>query len=217
MIDTATEKEGLAALLLRLRAIGVDNNRLLSAVENIPRSVFLFPELRADAYSSKVMPIDCGGFAESIDVLVRILNELDVQSNHKVLEIGCGSGYSAAVLSKLSDRVLTIDRYKTHVSNATERFDHVGITNVIAKQMDGSSGVEGEGMFDRILVTASFKEMPRQFVEHLTSSGVMIAPMSLGDGRARIMRLTKIGSRFEREDLFEIQDSPLIPNSASAL
>ena len=70
MIDTATEKEGLAALLLRLRAIGVDNNRLLGAVENIPRSVFLYPELRADAYSSKVMPIDCGGFAESIDVLV---------------------------------------------------------------------------------------------------------------------------------------------------
>jgi protein-L-isoaspartate(D-aspartate) O-methyltransferase len=217
MIDTATEKEGLAALLLRLRAIGVDNNRLLGAVESIPRSVFLTPDLRANAYSPKIMPIDCGGFSESIDVLVRILNELDAQSNHKVLEIGCGSGYSAAVLSKLSDRVLTIDRYMTHVTNAIDRFDHVGITNVIAKQLDGSNGVEGEGTFDRILVTASFKEMPRQFVDHLTSNGVMIAPMSLGDGRARIMRLTKIGSRFEREDLFEIQDSPLIPNLASAL
>ena len=217
MIDTATEKEGLAALLLRLRAIGVDNNRLLGAVESIPRSVFLSPELRANAYSAKIMPIDCGGVSESIDVLVRILNELDAQSNHKVLEIGCGSGYSAAVLSKLSDRVLTIDRYKTHVTNAIDRFDHVGITNVIAKQLDGSNGVEGEETFDRILVTASFKEMPRQFVDHLTSNGVMIAPMSLGDGRARIMRLTKIGSRFEREDLFEIQDSPLIPNLAAAL
>lgn len=217
MVDYASEKEGFAALLLRLRAIGIDDRRLLSAVESVPRSVFLSPDMRKFSYTNRMMPIDCGGFSEAIDTIVRLLHELDLGPHHKVLEVGCGSGYSAAVLSRLSERVLTIDRYKTHITNAIERFDHVGFTNIIAKQKDGLAEIEGEGTFDRILVTASFSEMPRHYVDCLTTSGIMIAPLSLGDGRAKMTRLTKVGSRFEREDLFEIPDSPLISGLAAAL
>lgn len=217
MNNQALEREQLGAMLLRLRGLDVADNALLTALESVPRAVFLSPEFKNVAYSAQMFPIDCGGFCESVDVLARLLQKLDVQRHHKILEVGCGSGYSGAVLSKLGEKVLTIDRYKNHVVLANEKYEHIAATNVIAKQLDGAEGIEGEGTYDRIFVSASFKDMPRHFVDLLTSSGVMIAPLSLGNGSAKMMRLTKIGSRFEREDLFEVFDSPLVEGLASAL
>lgn len=217
MNNPAHEREQLAAMLLRLRGLDVADNALLTALESVPRAVFLSPEFKDAAYSTQMFPIDCGGFCESVDVLARLLQKLDIQTHHKILEVGCGSGYSGAVLSKLSEKVLTIDRYKKHVILANEKYEQIAVTNIIAKHIDGSEGVEGEGTYDRIFVSASFKDMPRHFVDLLTSSGVMIAPLSLGNGLAKMVRLTKIGSRFEREDLFEVYDCPLIEGLASAL
>ncbi|WP_162652333.1 protein-L-isoaspartate(D-aspartate) O-methyltransferase [Lentilitoribacter sp. Alg239-R112] len=217
MSNQALEREQLAAMLLRLRGLDVTGNALLTAIESIPRRIFLSPEFKNTVYSSQMFPIACGGFCESVDTLARLLQQLDVQSHHKILEVGCGSGYSGAVLSRLGEKVLTVDRYKNHVTLANEKYEQIGATNVIAKHADGLQGVEGEGTFDRIFVSASFKDMPRHFVEFLTSSGVMIAPLSLGNGTAKMVRLTKIGSRFEREDLFEVYDSPLLEGLAAAL
>lgn len=217
MNNQTLEREQFAAMLLRLRGLDVTDLRLLTAFESIPRAVFLSPEFKNTAYSAQMFPIDCGGFCESIDVLARLLQNLDVQSHHKVLDVGCGSGYSGAVLSKLGEKVLTIDRYKKHVVSANEKYEQISATNIIAKHIDGAESIEGEGTYDRIFVSASFKDMPRQFVDLLTSGGVMIAPLSLGNGSAKMMRLTKIGSRFEREDLFEVYDSPLVDGLATAL
>lgn len=217
MNNQALEREQFAAMLLRLRGLDVTDNRLLTAFEGIPRAVFLSPEFKSNVYSAQMFPVDCGGFCESIDVLARLLQNLDVQSNHKILDVGCGSGYSGAVLSKLGEKVLAVDRYKNHVVSANEKYEQIGITNIIAKHIDGSEAIEGEGTYDRIFVSASFKDMPRHYVDLLTSGGVMIAPLSLGNGFAKMMRLTKIGSRFEREDLFEVFDSPMIEGLASAL
>lgn len=217
MNKAISEKEGFAALLLRLRSHGIDDRRLLSAFESVPRDVFLSPELREHAYEPRILPIDCGGFCENIDNVVRLIHHLDVHSAHKVLEVGCGSGYTAAVLSRLSERVTTVDRYQSHITNAMHRFEHIGASNVVAKHMDGSEGVGEEGLFDRVFISASFKEMPRHYADHITSAGIMIAPLSLGNGKAKMMRLTKVGSRFEREDLFEVIDSPFIPGLAAAL
>lgn len=217
MNNLALEREQFAAMLLRLRGVDVTDNGLLTALESIPRAVFLSPEFKNSAYSSQMFPIDCGGFCESVDVLARVLQKLDVQPHHKILEVGCGSGYSGAVLSKLGEKVLTIDRYKKHIISANEKYEKIGAANVIAKHLNGSEGLEGEGTYDRVFVSASFKDMPRHFVDLLTSGGVMIAPLSLGNGSAKMMRLTKIGSRFEREDLFEVYDSPMIEGLASAI
>lgn len=217
MNSAISEKEGFAALLLRLRSHGIDDRRLLSAFESVPRDVFLYPELRSQAYSPRILPIDCGGFCENIDTIVRLFHHLDVHSAHKVLEVGCGSGYSAAVLSRLAERVTTIDRFQTHVKSAMHRFEHVGASNIVAKHMDGSDGFTEKEMFDRVYVSASFKDMPRHYADHITSGGVMVAPLSLGNGMAKMMRLTKVGSRFEREDLFEVPDNPIIAGLASAL
>jgi protein-L-isoaspartate(D-aspartate) O-methyltransferase len=134
-----------------------------------------------------------------------------------VLEIGTGSGFTAAVLGRLVERVLTVDRYKTLVNLAQERMDKLSLRNVIVRQADGSAGLQGEGTFDRILVTAAFTTMPRAYTEQLVSGGVIIAPVITDGGIARMVKLTKAGSRFEREDMFDTPYQPIVPQIARIL
>jgi protein-L-isoaspartate(D-aspartate) O-methyltransferase len=97
-------------------------------------------------------------------------------------------------------------------------FAHLGLGNVMARQLDGLKGMNGEGSFDRVIATCAFDAIPRQFVDQLASGGVMLAPMLQENGKAtRMARLTKIGSRFEREDLFEVPYMAFIPGLAAAL
>jgi len=217
MNTPSPHQELLASMLMRIRAQGVQDNRILKALEFVPRQKFLAPEFAEDAFSSRIFPISCGGYSESVDVLARLLQQLDVQSHHKILEIGCGSGYTTALFATLCEKVHTLDRFETHVSQTTKALEALTIKNVTVQHADGSMGLPNEGTFDRIYVSASFHEMPRHFSDHLISGGVMLAPLSIGNGYAKMMRLTKIGSRFEREDLFEVLDSPIIKGKAAVL
>lgn len=211
------EKEGFAALVLRLRSEGISDLDLLTAVEQTPRSVFVPPQLGEEAYSSRTVPIDCGSFMEGADLAVRLLHRLQVKPGHRVLEIGTGSGFTAAVIGRIAERVLTIERYRTLVTGAQSRIDGIGLRNVVVRQADGSNGMPGEGTFDRIFVTAAFSSMPRFYAEQLTHGGSMIAPLMLEDGTCMMTRLTKTGSRFEREDLFLVPYLPIVPQTAAAL
>ena len=211
------EKEGFAALVLRLRAEGISNLDLLTAVEQTPRSQFVPAALAAEAYSSRTIPIDCGAFMEGADLAVRLLHRLQVKPGHRVLEIGTGSGFMAAVMGRIAERVLSVERYKTLVVEAQARMDALGLRNVIIRQADGSNGMPGEGTFDRILVTTAFTVLPRFYAEQLTHGGSMIAPLMLDGENCIMTRLTKTGSRFEREDLFQAPYLPLVPHVASAL
>ncbi len=211
------EKECFASLVLRLRAEGISNIELLTAVEQTPRSQFVPTGMEASAYSSRTIPIDCGAFMEGADMAVRILDQLKLKPAHRVLEVGTGSGYTAAVMSRLVERVLTIDRYKTLVSEAQRRVDSLQMRNVIVRQADGSTGLQGEGTFDRILVTAAFSAMPRFYAEQLVSGGSMIAPLMVSEDKCRMVRLTKTGSRFETEVLFDAPYLPIVPQLAAWL
>lgn len=212
------EKEGFASLFLRLRAEGIADTALLTAIEQTPRTVFHSAAYADAAYQDRLLPIDCGGFAESPDMVARVLGAAAIEQGQRVLDIGTGSGFLAAVAGRLAERVITVDRYKTLVQLAQQRFAHLGLGNVIARHVDGLKGVSGEGSFDRIIATCSFDGMPRQFVDQLASGGVMLAPIVGEDGGpARMARLTKIGSRFEREDLFVVPYTPFIPGLAAAL
>ena len=211
------EKEGLASLMLRLRSEGISDIDLLTAVEQTPRSQFVPPQFVEQAYSSRTIPIECGSFLEGADLVVRLLDRLKVKSGHRVLEVGTGSGFTAAVMARLAERVLTIDRYKTLVAGAQKRMDALALRNVIVRHADGSVGQQGEGTFDRILVTAAFTAMPRFYAEQLVSGGSMIAPLMIDDDTCRLVRLTKTGSRFDREDLFEVPYLPIVPKLASLL
>ncbi|MBP2460937.1 MULTISPECIES: protein-L-isoaspartate(D-aspartate) O-methyltransferase [unclassified Rhizobium] len=211
------EKEGFAALVLRLRSAGISNIDLLTAVEQTPRSQFVPPTLSQEAYSSRTVPIDCGAFMEGADLAVRLLAALQVKPGHRVLEIGTGSGFTAAVIGRIAERVLTVDRYKTLTVAAQARVDALGMRNVIARQADGSNGMPGEGTFDRIFVTTAFTVLPRFYAEQLTHGGSMVAPLIGDDETCMMVRLTKTGSRFEREDLFTVPFLPIIPQMAAAL
>ncbi|ANP85275.1 protein-L-isoaspartate(D-aspartate) O-methyltransferase [Rhizobium leguminosarum] len=217
MTARLAEKEGFAALVLRLRAEGISDLDLLTAVEQTQRSLFVPPQFADDAYSSRTIPIECGSFLEGIDFAVRVLHHLKLKPGQRVLEIGTGSGFTAAVMGRLAERVLSIDRYKTLTSAAQRRMESLGLRSVVIRQADGSAGMQGEGTFDRILVTAAFNAMPRLYTDQLVSGGSMIAPLMISENECRMVRLTKTGSRFEREELFEAPYLPIVPRLASLL
>ncbi len=211
------EREGLAALILRLRGDGLQESTLLAAVEETPRTIFTPPAFSDAAYSRRLVPIDCGAFMEGADLAVQMLYLLMLRPGQRVLEIGTGSGFTAAVMARIAERVFTLDRYKTLVSLARQRFERLDLRNIAARHADGSHGLKGEGTFDRILVTAAFDAVPRFFVDQLVAGGILVAPVIEEDGRCMLMRMTKVGSRFEREELFAVPFEPLVPGRAMAL
>lgn len=217
MTTRLLEREGFAAVVLRLRAEGISDLDLLTAVEQTPRSLFVPPQSAADAYSSRTIPIDCGAFMEGIDLVIRLLHHLKIKPGQRILEVGTGSGFTAAVMGRLAERVLTVDRYRTLTAAAQKRIDGLSMRNVIIRHADGSAGMPGEGTFDRILVTGAFADMPRFYADQLVSGGSMMTPVMISDTVCRMVRLTKTGSRFEREDLFEVPYQPIIPQVASYL
>ncbi|MDQ0320203.1 protein-L-isoaspartate(D-aspartate) O-methyltransferase [Pararhizobium capsulatum DSM 1112] len=211
------EQEGFAALMLRLRAEGISSKELLNAVEQTPRGLFVPPQYSGEAYTSRLLPLECGAFIEGFDFAVRLLNSLNLKPGQRVLEVGTGSGFTAGVMGRIAERVLTIERYRTLVTNAQRNLEKGGVRNVIVRQADGSVGLAGEGTFDRILITAAFDSLPRVFSDHLVSGGVMIVPIMMGPSQCRVVRLSRTGSRFDREDLFTAPYLPIVPQVASFL
>lgn len=210
-------KEGFAALCLRLRGKGVTATDLLNAIEQTPRHLFAPAEHASSAWSTRTIPIECGAFMEGVDLAAELIDALKLKPSHRVLEIGTGSGFTAAVMARLAERVLTVDRYKTLVTLAQERMDRLSLRNVVVRQADGSSGLQGEGTFDRIVVTVAFSTLPRIYAEQLVSGGMMIAPVIQEDGTARMIRLMKTGSRFERTELFDTPYQPVVQRIAQFL
>lgn len=213
----SANREGFAALCLRLRGKGITATDLLNAVEQTPRDMFVPPEHAPSAWSSRTIPIECGAFMEGVDLAAELVDVLKLKPAHRVLEIGTGSGFTAAVMARLSERVLTIDRYKTLVKLAQERMDRLSLRNVVVRQADGSAGLQGEGTFDRIVVTGAFADFPQIYAEQLVSGGMMLAPVIGEDGVARMVKLVKTGSRFERFDLFKTPYQPIVQRVAQYL
>jgi protein-L-isoaspartate(D-aspartate) O-methyltransferase len=212
-----SEKEGFAALILRLRAEGISDKNLVMAVEKTPRSLFTPPAFVDAAYSSRSIPIDCGEVMEGVDLSLQMLSLLELQPGQRVLEIGTGSGFTAAVMARIAERVVTVDRYKTLSRLAGQRFAQLGLSNLVVATGDGQGWSDEDATFDRILVTAAFPDMPRSFAERLVSGGRMITAIGEPDQPQSLVRLTKIGSRFEREDLFPVRFQPLHKGAAAVL
>lgn len=218
MSSTAVDdREGFAAFLLRMRARGVQDKALISAIEATPRRSFVPAQWQSDAWSERMIPIDCGETLEGLDLQAFALAALQLGPGQRVLEIGTGSGYTAALLARQAVRVLSLDRYKRLLDQARLRLDALGVSNVILRQADGAKGLPGEGPFDRIVSWASFQEPPRHFAEQLSSGGVMVAPIGPAEGEQDLARLTKTGSRFERENLTRVRLQPLGQGVAAAI
>ncbi len=210
-------REGFAAFLLRLRGKGMVPKALIAAFEATPRAGFVAGHFHPVAWSERTLPIECGEAIEGADLQAAVIAALAIEPGNRVLEIGTGSGYTAAVMARLAGRVVTIDRYKTLAEQARQRFEALGIGNVIARHADGSNGLPGEGPFDRIVVWAAFDTLPRFLLDQLSSGGVVIAPIGPEESEQVLAKLTKVGSRFEREDIGSVRLQPILPGMAAVL
>ncbi len=217
MNTVVDDREGFAAFLLRLRAMGTPPKTLVAAMEATPRKTFVPGAWQSVAWSDRMVPIECGETLEGADLQAAVIAALQLEPGHRVLEVGTGSGFTAAVMARLAARVITIDRYKTLAEQARQRFEVLGITNAFARQADGSNGLPGDGPFDRIVVWAAFDALPRAFVDQLSTNGIMIAPIGLAEDVQLLAKLTKIGSRFEREDIAKVRLQPIVKGMAAVI
>src|SRR6202161_922888 len=188
---------------LNLRRRGISDQAVLRTMEEIPRDVFVASGDRGDAYRDSALAIACGQTISQPVVGAYMTEQLQLQRSHRVLEIGTGSGYQAAILSRLCREVLTIERYRTLADSARARLDKLGYDNVEVMLGDGFDIPAGAGDFDRIIVTAAMEQIPDALAQRLAPDGVLIAPVGPHQGTQTLIRLTRTNAGLERRGLVD--------------
>ena len=204
----------LAALVLSLREAGVTDPAVLKAIETTPRDLFV-PELfKARSFEDSALPIACGQTISQPQIVGVMTQALTVEGRHRVLEIGTGSGYQTAVLSKLVRYVYTVERYRTLLGEAQARLKALGAQNVISRFGDGGEGWPEQAPFDRVLVTAAAPGTPDRLLAQLKPTGVLVAPVGKGAVQ-QLIRFTGDGAGGWREErLGEVRFVPLLDGVA---
>ena len=202
-------------LVMALRRQGIKDARVLSAIERIPRELFVASAFEAQAYEDHALPIECGQTISQPFIVGYMTAQLDVSDRMKVLEVGTGSGYQAAVLAQLCRRVYTIERYRTLLTDAVKRFEQLGLHNITAKVGDGGDGWPEQAPFDRIIVTAGARTVPEKLVEQLKVGGIMIIPVDSPDGRGQnLVRIVRTETGYDAQDLLPVRFVPLVAGIA---
>jgi protein-L-isoaspartate(D-aspartate) O-methyltransferase len=202
---------------LNLRRRGISDQAVLRALEEVPREAFVGEADRADAYRDSALGIACGQTISQPFVVAYMTEQLQLQKQHRVLEIGAGSGYQAAVLSRLAREVVTVERYRTLAETARARLATLGYDNVTVVVGDGFAGHPERAPYDRIIVTAAAEDIPEPLVAQLAEGGVMVLPLGPHGGAQRIVKLTKSADGVNREDLIWVRFVPLLPGQAREL
>jgi protein-L-isoaspartate(D-aspartate) O-methyltransferase len=202
---------------LTLRRRGISDQAVLRAMEEIPRDIFVETADRADAYRDSALGIACGQTISQPFVVAYMTEQLQLQKHHRVLEIGTGSGYQAAILSRLCSQVLTIERYRTLADSARARLKKLGCDNVEVMLGDGFDVPGSAGNFDRIIVTAAMEQIPEGLTQRLEPAGILIAPVGPHHGTQTLVRVTRTGAGFERRELVDVRFVPALPGIAREL
>ncbi len=202
---------------LSLRRRGISDQAVLRAMEEIPRDMFVEAADRAHAYRDSALGIACGQTISQPFVVAYMTEQLQLQQNHRVLEIGTGSGYQAAILSRLCGHVLTIERYRTLADRARARLAELGCDNVEVMLGDGFDVPADAGNFDRIIVTAAMEQIPDALAQRLQPGGVLIAPVGPQQGTQTLVRLVRTDAGFERKQLVDVRFVPALPGIAREL
>jgi protein-L-isoaspartate(D-aspartate) O-methyltransferase len=202
---------------LSLRRRGISNQAVLRSMEEIPREMFVEAEDRAAAYRDSALGIACGQTISQPFVVAYMTEQLQLSKHHRVLEIGTGSGYQAAVLSRLCRRVLTIERFRTLADQARERLKRLGCENVEVVFGDGLDLPAESGNFDRVLVTAALEQIPNVLAQRLEPEGVLIAPVGPLYGTQTLTRMVRTDAGFERKELVKVRFVPAISGIAREL
>ena len=201
-------------LILKLRK-NITDTSVLSAIEKVPREVFVPPTFHDQAYEDTALPIGCGQTISQPLVVASMTQELRVNDRHKVLEIGTGSGYQTAVLSKLCRRVYSIERHRPLLEIAEKRFSDLRLRNITCKAADGMKGWIEQAPFDRILVTAAAGEKPPQpLLDQMSVGGIMIIPIGRDKSSQFIVRITRTKKDYSYEQLMPVRFVPLLPDIA---
>jgi protein-L-isoaspartate(D-aspartate) O-methyltransferase len=208
---------GRMEFLLTLRRRGIADQGVLRAMDEVPRAQFVEADFADCAYADQALPIACGQTISQPYVVAYMTEHLRLRPEHRVLEVGTGSGYQAAVLSRLAHDVVSIERYRTLAEKARGRLRTLGYDNVEVVVGDGFAGVPEKAPYDRIIVTAATPEVPQALLDQLTDDGVMLLPLGPQDGPQNIVKLTKTQTGLAREDLIAVRFVPLLHGKAREL
>ena len=202
---------------LGLRRRGISDQAVLRAMEEVPREDFVEPADRADAYRDSALGIACGQTISQPFVVAYMTEQLHLQKGQRVLEIGTGSGYQAAILSRLCRQVLTIERYRTLADTARARLAKLGYDNIEVVLGDGYDIPASAGTFDRIIVTAAMAQIPEALLARLEPGGILIAPVGPQHGTQTLVRIVRTDTGFDRRELVDVRFVPALPGIAREL
>ena len=207
--------DGMISLISLLRDKGIVDGDILEAIASLPREMFL-PNLFKDfAYDDVALPI---GFHQTLSqpsTVGFMTQALELTDRMKVLEIGTGSGYQAAVLAKLCRRLYTVERYPELLKDAENRFKELGLVNITTRIGDGSLGWLEQAPFERIMVTAAAADIPDILLEQLTQGGIMIVPVGLDLNDQHLIRVRRTSVAVETEDMGAIRFVPLVAGAVA--
>lgn len=203
-------------LIMKLRKCGITDTNVLAAIERVPREAFIPAMFHDQAYEDTALPIGRGQTISQPLVVATMTQELRLHDRHKVLEIGTGSGYQAAILAKLCRRVYSIERHRPLLATAEQRINDLRIRNITCKAADGMKGWTEQAPFDRIIVTAAAgDEPPPALLDQMSIGGIMVIPMGRDKASQFIYRITRIDEEnYETEQLMPVRFVPLLPKVA---
>jgi protein-L-isoaspartate(D-aspartate) O-methyltransferase len=202
---------------LTLRRRGISDQSVLRAMEEVPREAFVGEADRIDAYRDSALGISCGQTISQPFVVAYMSEQLKLQKSHRVLEIGTGSGYQAAILSRLAGQVLTVERFRTLTESARARLEKLGFHNVEVMLGDGFNIPANVGQFDRIVVTAAMEQIPDSLTDRLETGGIMIAPIGPHHGIQTLVRFVRTEAGIDRKELVDVRFVPALPGIAREL
>ena len=208
--EPISEAERKMQFLYALRSKGVTDARVLTAMEAIDRGPFIRGLFASRAYEDMPLPIACGQTISQPSVVGLMSQALQVSSRDKVLEIGTGSGYQAAILRNLARRVYTIDRHRRLVQEARGVFEAMDLNNITAITADGSFGLAEQAPFDRIIVTAAAEDPPGPLLAQLKEGGIMVLPVGQSDTVQHLIRVRKTADGLEYDELRAVRFVPLL-------
>ncbi|MET0630287.1 MAG: protein-L-isoaspartate(D-aspartate) O-methyltransferase [Xanthobacteraceae bacterium] len=203
--------------LLGLRRRGISDAAVLRAMDEVPREHFVEGPFVDSAYADQALPIACGQTISQPYVVAYMTEQLGMRPDHRVLEVGTGSGYQAAVLSRLAREVVSVERYRTLAEAARNRLAVLGYKNVDVRVGDGLAGQPDRAPYDRIIVTAAAETIPQALVGELAEGGVMVLPLGPHAGPQQLVKLTKGEGGITHEDLIGVRFVPLLPGRAREL
>jgi len=207
MIKNATLK---MQFLFSLRKAGIVDKQVLQAMERVDRKNFVNGVFSEKAYDDTPLPIACGQTISQPTVVGLMTQALKVTPRDKVLEVGTGSGYQAAILSLLARRVYTVERHSLLVHNATKIFQKLNLNNITTLLADGGYGLEQQAPFDRIIVTAASEDPPASLLSQLKIGGIMIIPVGQSDNIQNLIKIVKTEGGYEYQDLQSVRFVPLV-------